>query len=55
MAASDKSSRLDYSSTTALALNGGTIQDAATNNATLTLPAVAGASDGLYKQNIVVN
>lgn len=32
------SSDLDYVGTTALALNGGTIRDAASNNATLTLP-----------------
>ena len=32
----DTSADLDYVSTAALALNGGTIQDAATNNASLT-------------------
>src|SRR4029079_10723532 len=37
VAAGNTSSDLDYASTSALALNGGTIQDAATNNATLTL------------------
>jgi hypothetical protein len=35
----DYSSQLNYLNTTSLALNSGTIQDAATNNATLTLPA----------------
>ena len=39
----DTSPDLDYTSTTALALNGGTIKDAATNNATLTLPAPGAA------------
>jgi hypothetical protein len=35
----DTSADIDYQSTTALALNGGTIRDAAGNNAALTLPA----------------
>jgi hypothetical protein len=35
----DYSSQLNYLNTSSLALNSGTIQDAATNNATLTLPA----------------
>lgn len=35
----DVSSDLDYVATSSLALNGGTIRDAATNNATLTLPS----------------
>ena len=43
---------LDYSSTAALSLNGGTIEDAASNTATLTLPATG--SDGLATQNIVI-
>ncbi len=37
--ATDSSSHLDYASTGALTLNGGTIKDAAGNNANLTLPA----------------
>ena len=37
---------LDYVATTSLALNGGTIRDAATNNATLTL-ATPGAANSL--------
>ena len=41
--AGDNSADLDYSATNSLALAGGTIKDAATNNATLTLPAVGGA------------
>ncbi len=44
--AGDTSADLDYQSTTALALNGGTIRDAATNNAVLTLPS-PGASNSL--------
>ncbi len=43
VAAGHASSDLDYVATTSLALNGGTIRDAATNNADLTLPAPAGA------------
>ena len=46
VAAGDMSSRLDYHSTTALTLNGGTIQDAATNAATLTLATVASGMIG---------
>ena len=40
----ENSADLDYSATNSLALSGGTIKDAATNNATLTLPAVGGAN-----------
>ena len=39
VAAGQNSSDLDYLSTSALALNGGTIADLASNNASLTLPA----------------
>jgi hypothetical protein len=53
VAAGDNSSNLDYASTTALALNGGTIQDAAGNAAVLTLPATG--TDGLATQNIVID
>src|ERR1019366_7064086 len=35
---------LDYAATSSLGLAGGTIQDAATNAATLTLPTVAGGN-----------
>ncbi len=52
-AAGESTSDLDYVSTGALALNGGTIQDAAGNVASLTLPATG--SDGLASQNIVIN
>jgi Ca2+-binding RTX toxin-like protein len=41
--AGDSSADLDLTSSSALALNGGTIQDAAGNNATLTLPAPGAA------------
>jgi phage tail sheath protein FI len=52
--AGDTSSDLDYTSTTALALNGGTIKDAAGNNTVLTLPA-PGAENSLgYNKNIVI-
>ncbi|HOY21930.1 MAG TPA: fibronectin type III domain-containing protein, partial [Cellvibrio sp.] len=42
--AGDNSSDLDYTSTGALALNSGTIRDAATNNATLTLVSPGAAN-----------
>ena len=44
--AGDTAATLDYSATTALALNAGTIADPATNNATLTL-AIPGAAGSL--------
>ena len=44
---------LDYASTTALTLNGGTIEDAVGNAATLTLPAPG--ADELAAKNVVVN
>jgi hypothetical protein len=40
----DTSADLEYVSTDSLQLNGGTIKDAATNNATLTLPALGSAN-----------
>src|SRR5262249_37436368 len=43
VAAGDSSAHLDYLSTAALALSGGTIRDAATNNAVLTLAAPGAA------------
>ena len=52
VAAGQSTSDLDYTSTAALALNGGTIQDAAGNAAMLTLPATG--SDGLATQNIAM-
>lgn len=49
----DVSSDLDYVSTSALALNGGTIRDAALNNATLTLPS-PGATNSLGSNKDIV-
>src|SRR5207244_2531865 len=43
IAAGQNSADLDYASASALALNGGTIRDAAANNAMLTLPVPGGA------------
>ena len=55
VAAGDTSADLDYAATTSLTLNGGTIRDAATNNATLTL-ASPGASGSLgANKNIVID
>ncbi len=53
--AGDNSADLDYPATNSLALSGGTIKDAATNNATLTLPAVGGASSIGGQKAIVVD
>src|SRR5439155_22429714 len=53
--AGDTSSDLDYATTTSLALSGGTIKDAATNNATLTLPALGGANSLGGQKNIAVD
>ena len=52
VAAGQGSSNLDYSSTMALSLNGGTIDDAANGAAVLTLPAPG--TDALAAQNIVI-
>lgn len=51
--AGDVSADLDYTSTTALALNGSTIRDAAGNNATLTL-ATPGAANSLGNNKALV-
>ncbi|MFD1089541.1 beta strand repeat-containing protein, partial [Shewanella seohaensis] len=51
--AGDNSSDLDYVSTSALALNSGTIRDAASNNATLTL-ATPGAANSLGANKALV-
>ena len=51
--AGDTTADLDYLSTSALALNGGTIRDAANNNATLTLPA-PGAAGSLGDNKAIV-
>ncbi|MEG4227896.1 MULTISPECIES: DUF4347 domain-containing protein [unclassified Microcoleus] len=55
VAAGHASADLDYLSTAALALNGGTIQDAATNNATLTLPTPATANSLGANKAIVID
>lgn len=52
--ASDASADLDYASTGALALNGGTIVDAAGNAATLTLPATGSANSIAGSKALVV-
>ncbi|MEG0001447.1 Ig-like domain-containing protein, partial [Comamonas sp.] len=51
--AGDSSADLDYLATSALALNGGTIRDAAGNAATLTLP-FPGAANSLGANNAIV-
>ncbi|WP_193771515.1 DUF4347 domain-containing protein [Candidatus Magnetaquicoccus inordinatus] len=51
--AGDSTSDLDYTATTALALNGGTIKDAAGNNATLTL-ATPGAANSLGNNKAIL-
>ncbi|HVS85440.1 MAG TPA: SwmB domain-containing protein, partial [Gaiellaceae bacterium] len=53
--AGDNSALLDYASTSALALAGGTINDRATNNATLTLPALNGGNSLQNSKSIVVD
>ena len=55
VAGGESSADLDYTATTSLTLNGGTIKDAATNNATLTLPTVGGASSLGGQKNIVID
>ena len=53
--AGDTSSDLDYTGTTALALNGGTIKDEFGNDATLTLPAIGAAGSLGSNKNIVID
>ena len=53
--ATDTAADLDYSATTALTLNGGTIQDNATNNAPLTLAAPGAAGSLGNAKNIVID
>src|SRR5439155_1044400 len=55
VAAGHSSADLDYSSTSALTLNGGTIRDVATNNATLTLATPGAAGSIGFNKNIVVD
>lgn len=51
----DGSSDLDYTTTTALALNGGIIQDGDSNNAALTLPSPAAAGSLGANKALVIN
>jgi len=53
--AGDSTSDLNYTSTSALLLAGGTIRDAASNNATLTLPALAGANSLAGNEALVID
>lgn len=53
--AGDASADLDYASTAALALNGGTIQNAAGLDAVLTLPATGGANSIAGQHAIVID
>jgi hypothetical protein len=55
VATGENTAHLDYASATALALNGGTIQDSSANPATLTLPGLGTTADGLFAANIAVN
>ena len=55
VATGNTSADLDYAATTSLGLNGGTIRDAATNNATLTLPRLAAAGSLAANKNIVID
>ena len=55
VAADHVSSDLDYHSTSALTLNGGTIQDALSINATLTLPSPAGGGSLGRNKALVIN
>ncbi|MDC3046213.1 Ig-like domain-containing protein, partial [Prochlorococcus sp. AH-736-A20] len=51
----DAASDLDYTSTSALSLNGGTIKDSAGHNATLTLPTVGGSSSLAGSSALVID
>jgi len=53
--AGDSAPHLDYTSTSALATNGGTIKDAGNNSFLPALPTPTGASDGLYSQKIAID
>jgi hypothetical protein len=53
--AGDASSDLDVTSANALSLNGGTIKDASTNNATLTLPAPGTTNSLSDNKDIVID
>lgn len=51
----DNSGDLDYASTAALLLNGGSIKDSAGNDAVLTLPSPGAAGSLGYNRNIVID
>lgn len=53
--AGDTTSDLDYVTTNPLSLNGGSIKDAAANNATLTLPSPGAANSLGANKNIVID
>src|SRR6185503_9849742 len=53
--AGDTSADLDYVSTSSLTLNGGTIQDAGSNNAVLTLPAPGGTGSLGANKDLVID
>ena len=55
VAAGQNSARLDYTSTTALTLNGGTITDTAKNAASLTLPSPGATGSLGANKSIVIN
>jgi hypothetical protein len=55
VAATDTANPLNYAATTSLALNGGTIKDAAGNSATLTLPTPTGAGSLGTNRDIVID
>lgn len=55
IASGDTSTHLDYVSTTALGLNGGTIKDLTGNAATLTLPAVGGTGSLSANTSLIVD
>ena len=55
VAAGDAASPLDYTSTSALTLNGGTIEDAAGDVASLILPAPGCQDDGLARLSITID
>src|SRR5205823_7488694 len=55
VAAGNSSADLNYSNTSSLTLNGGTIKDAATNNATLTLPGTGAANSLAGNKAIVID
>jgi hypothetical protein len=55
VASGDVSADLDYTATTSLALNGGTIKDAATNAAVLTLASPGAAGSLGANKNIVID